>query len=642
MHAGKQTIVSWRCDALRRLPQKKAFLHATTSGHTCEPSRHVYVSFRTFSRIEISEMNNIVGYFQGVDPAACLVQDGRLVAYVEEERLVRVKHAVDMFPIRCIDFCLKKAGLRISDIDCFAYGWDAPRYSNGEMQAFYDRVNQLHPPDAGTLRWQRRNLGWFQESSLQNLVRKNILNFFGTEAPPIQYFPHHQSHAVTAFFLSPFEEALVFTVDGSGDGECASVWHGKGNKLDLLQQIEIPHSLGWFYSAMTEYLGFQAYDGEYKVMGLAAFGKPHEGFRRALAEVLHPGKQGWDYELELKYIHHGPHTWSDRFSDHLVELLGIPPRFGSTPLTPEYESLAFETQYALEIHALRLLRHFRETTGLRNLCMAGGVALNVKMNSHIHRTGLFDELFIFPVPSDSGTSIGAALGVYHKATGRRPGPLEHVFLGPSFSDAEIELQIRSCGLEYETCENISERTAELIAEGKVVGWCQGPLEGGPRALGGRSILADPRYPASRDRVNAAIKFREYWRPFCPSLTVESVARFCKKPAPAPFMILAFEATEEACQKVPATVHVDGTMRIQTVDRASNPSYHALLEALERKIGVPVVLNTSFNIKGEAMVSSPRDCLRTFFSTGIDALAMGSFLIKKPSSPLSLKPEEVIR
>lgn len=585
---------------------------------------------------------NIIGYFHGNDPAACLVQDGRLVAYVEEERLVRIKHAAGIFPIRSIEFCLQKGGLRISDVECFAYGWDAPRYSNGGMRAFYDCVNKLYPPDAETLSWQSRNVGWFQETNLQEVLRKHILNSFGANAPRVQFVPHHRSHALTAFFLSPFEEALVFTVDGSGDSQCATLWHGNGDKLDCLHQIEIPHSLGWFYSAMTEYLGFQAYDGEYKVMGLAAFGNPHERFRRSLAEVLHPGAQGWDYVLEPKYIHHGPHSWSDRFTDRLVELLGIPPRFGSAPLTPEYESLAFETQHALETHTFRLLRHFREKTRLRKLCMAGGVALNVKMNSLIHSSGLFDQIYIFPIPSDSGTSIGAALGVYHRATGRRPEPLEHVFLGPSFTDAEIEMQIRSCGLKYEMCADIRERTADFIAEGKVVGWCQGPLEGGPRALGGRSILADPRHIASRDRVNAAIKFREYWRPFCPSLTIESVARFCKNPAPAPFMILAFEATEEARQKIPATVHVDGTMRIQTVDRIFNPCYHALLEALDRKIGVPVVLNTSFNIKGEAMVSSPRDCLRTFFSTGIDALAMGSFLIEKPSNPLPLKPEEVIR
>jgi carbamoyltransferase len=585
---------------------------------------------------------NIIGYFHGNDPAACLVQDGRVVAYVEEERLARIKHAAGIFPIRSIEFCLRKGGLHISDVDCFAYGWDAPRYSNGEMDAFYGRINTLYPPDGATLSWQRRNVSWFDERNLQELLRKHILNCFGQKAPPIRFYPHHRSHAVTAFFLSPFDEALVFTVDGSGDSQCATLWHGKGGSLHLLHQVEIPHSLGWFYSAMTEYLGFQAYDGEYKVMGLAAFGNPHEEFRRRLSEVLRPGAQGWDYELDPKYIYHGAHTWSDRFTDRLVELLGIPPRFGSTPLTPEYESLAFETQNALETHILRLLTHFREKTGLRHLCMAGGVALNVKMNSVIHRSGLFDEIYVFPIPSDSGTSIGAALGVYHRAVARRPEPLEHVFLGPSFNDAEIELQIRSCGLRYETCSDVSERTADLIAAGKVVGWCQGPLEGGPRALGGRSILADPRHVASRDRVNAAIKFREYWRPFCPSLTIESVARFCKKPAPAPFMILAFEATDEARQKVPATVHVDGTMRIQTVDRTSNPKYYALLEALDRKIGVPVVLNTSFNIKGEAIVSSPRDCLRTFFSTGIDALAMGNFLIEKPSKPLPLKPEDVIR
>jgi carbamoyltransferase len=586
---------------------------------------------------------NIIGYFQGDDPAACLVADGRIVAYIEEERLIRYKHARGVFPIRSIDFCLRKAGLKLQDIDCFAYGWDVPAYTNGTMTAFFQQVNRQHPPDDRTLGWQRFVVSWFGEDNARERLRQALVKFYGqTHIPELRSYPHHASHAMSAFCLSPFDEALVFTIDGSGDHQCATVWHGRGATLNLLHEVPIPHSLGWFYAAITEFLGFEAYDGEYKVMGLAAYGRENLTLRKALEQVVREGEHGWDYEVVPRYIHHGPHTFSDRFTDHLAEALGMLPRQGMTRLEPIHEDLACEAQRMLEKSVVRLLGHFREKTGLRNLCIAGGVGLNVKMNSRIYRSRIFDDVFVFPIPSDSGTSIGAALGVYHQCTGQRPEPVRHVFWGTEYTDEEIELQVKSCGLAYRVCDDIAEATADLLANGKIVAWFQGAMEGGPRALGARSILADPRSEQSRDRVNAAIKFREYWRPFCPSLTQESAGRFMKMSKPAPFMIMAFEATEEAADLVPAVVHIDGTMRVQTVDRETNPRYYQLLRAFERRTGVPVMLNTSFNIKGEAIVSSPRDALRTFWSTGIDALAIGSCLIEKPEIPLQLEPEDVIR
>jgi len=586
---------------------------------------------------------NVIGYFCGIDPAACLMREGELVAFVEEERLIRYKHAASVFPIRAIDFCLQKAGLGLEDIDFFAYGWDSPRYTNGQMQSFYEEVNRKYPPDQGTLSWQRSNLGWFQEESLKQRLQEEIVSFYGrSEAPELRFFPHHKSHAATAFFLSPFEEALVCTVDGSGDHQCATVWHGEGGKLTLLHEITIPHSVGWFYAAITEYLGFAAYDGEYKVMGLAAYGRENLEYREALEKVICPGPQGFDYVVDPKYVHHGDHTYSGRFTDHLVDLLGFAPRQGRRPIERRHEDLAFEAQHALERHVTRLLRHFRKTTGLDKLCLGGGVALNVKMNSTINRSGLFDEMFIFPIPSDSGTGIGAAAGIYNELTGKRPSPLKHVYLGPDFSDEQIEAQLSSCGLVYRRPGNLEEDAADMLASGKVLGWFQNSLEGGPRALGGRSILADPRDVDARDRVNSAIKFREYWRPFCPSVTEESASRFMNRATRAPYMIMAFEATEEAVRRVPGVVHIDHTMRAQTVDAEANPRYYQLLKAFERKTGVPVLLNTSFNIKGEPIVCSPRDALRTFWSTGLDALVIGPFVVEKPEVPTRLEPDEVIR
>jgi carbamoyltransferase len=377
-------------------------------------------------------------------------------------------------------------------------------------------------------------------------------------------------------------------------------------------------------------------------MGLAAFGRPNLKYRAALEKIVTAAEDGFSYRVDPKAIHHGKHTFSYRHTDYLVELFDLEPRLGDIPIDERHEDLAYETQRILEVTVLRLLSHFQNKTGIRNLCISGGVGLNVKMNSAIHKSGLFDKILPFPIPSDSGTGIGAAVATHYQETGERVKPLKHVYLGPGYTDDEIELQIKSCGLEYERCGNIADATAELLANGKVVGWFQGRLEGGPRALGSRSILADSRTIEARDRVNQAIKFREYWRPFCPSLAVENIDRFMKQADEAPYMIMAFDATDESAEKAKAVVHIDGTMRVQTVNAEHNAIYHRLLKAFEKRAGIPIVLNTSFNIKGEAIVCSPRDALRTFWTTGLDALAIGPFLIEKPNKPAPIAPEDVIR
>lgn len=470
------------------------------------------------------------------------------------------------------------------------------------------------------------------EKTLRSRLEREFLVHFGARhIPELKFYPHHRSHAAATFLLSPFEEALVLTLDGSGDHQCTTLWKGSGQSLELIRELPIPHSLGWFYSAITEYLGFAAYDGEYKVMGLAAYGHENLALRRALEQVLRPGSEG-TYFLEPRYIHHGTHTYSDRFTDALVELLGVPPRIGRAPIMAIHEDLAFEAQRSLEDRVLDLLTHFQGVSRQSNICIGGGVGQNVKMNGRIHASGLFNNSFLFPIPSDSGTAVGAALGLYHDITGKRPEPLQHVYWGPAYSDDEILEELQSCGICFQTTLDIEDAVARLIAAGKIVGWFQAAMEGGPRALGARSILADPRDIGSRERVNAAIKFREYWRPFCPSITEEAVGLFVVRPARSPFMIISFTATEYARCTVPAVVHVDGTMRIQTVDSSSNPRFYKLLKCFEKIAGVPVVLNTSFNIKGEPIVCSPRDALRTFWATGLDALAIGKFLIQKPETP----------
>jgi len=587
----------------------------------------------------------ILSYFHGIDPAAALIVDGEVVAYVEEERLLRNKHAANLFPIRSIEACLKLGGIALGEVDQIVYGWDAPRYGSGAMAAFYDEVNTRFPPDDATRRWQTRNCGLFAPAALRRTLVSNLVRHFGitpAEVPELAFHPHHQSHAAAAFYLSPHDEALVLTLDGSGDSDCTTVWRGKGATLEALHRIELPHSLGWFYAAITEYLGFDAYDGEYKVMGLAAYGRENLELRAKLAQIVKPGPRGFDYEIDPAFLHHGAHTYSDRFTDQLPELFGMPPRQGPRKLDPIHEDLAFEAQRLLEETVIRLVHHFQQDTGLRTLCIGGGVGLNVKLNSRLHRMDLFDHVWAFPIPSDSGLSIGAAIGHHVQVTGTRPPPLAHVYLGPSYEDADIENQLQQCGLAYRRPDELADATAELLAGGKVIGWFQGRMEGGPRALGGRSILADPRTIAARDRVNAAVKFREYWRPFCPSLTIEAAADYLIKPDAAPFMILAFEATAHASEAAPAVVHVDNTVRCQTVDAATAPRYHALLEAFRRRTGVPVLLNTSFNVKGEAIVCTPRDAIRCFAATGLDALVIGAFIVEKPRAPLAVRPDDVLR
>jgi carbamoyltransferase len=586
-----------------------------------------------------------LSYFHGIDPAAAIVDDGKVLAYVEEERLTRVRHAANLFPIRSIQACLELGRTRLRDIDAIVVGSDAPRHASGDMARFYEEINTRFPPDATARRCQQRNLGRFSPAALRRTLESHLIHHFGiapAEVPALEFHPQHRSHTAAAFLLSPFDEALVLTIDGAGDSDCTTIWRGRGAELEVLHRIEVPHSLGWFYAAITEYLGFQAHDGEYKVMGLAAYGRENLALRAKLATIVRPGSRGFDYEVDPAFTHYGAHTYSDTFTDQLPALIGLPPRLGPHKLEHLHEDLAFEAQRLLEETVTRLVAHFQRATGLRTLCVAGGVGLNVRMTSRLRRMDLFDQVWTFPIPNGSGLAIGAAVGHWSAVTGKRPPALEHLYLGPAYRDDDIEHQLRRCGLLYRRPDDLAEATADLLAGGKVVGWFQGRMEGGPRALGGRSILADPRTITARDRVNAALQFREYWRPFCPSLTIESAGRYLARPSAAPFMMLAFDATDLARRSVPAVVHVDGTMRVQTVDAATAPRYHALLEAFERKTGAPVLLNRPFSANGEPIVCTPGDAIGCFAATGLDALAIGAFLVEKPRAPLTVRPDDVLR
>lgn len=578
--------------------------------------------------------DHFVGIFEGAtDPAAGIVSDGKLLAYAEEERFIRNKHARGWYPTRSLRFCLDHANITPEDVSALAINWDVPSYTDGAMRAFFQQMRREWPVDRQTLDWQDGVLRYFSDDAVTARHATAWRRVFGTAAmPPIWPIPHHYVHAMQAFLQSPFDDAICLTIDGSGDQFCTVVWHGQGDAVRPLYEVAMPHSLGWFYAAATEYLGFEAYDGEYKVMGLAAYGRHDPDIRRAVDRLLSPAEDGIGYRLDPAMIHYGRHSWSSRFTDTFVALFGRPPRAENAPLDQWHFDFAYCIQEALEEATQRLVRWAQAQTGSSALVIGGGVGLNVKMNSKLFEMEGISHIFPHPLCSDSGAAAGAALIACWQQTGIRPEPLVTLALGNEESDDAIEMVLQRCGVAYARSNDIARSVAAELASGRVVGWFQGRMEAGPRALGQRSILADPRHIAARDRVNDVIKYREPWRPFCPSMTAEAADRYLERWDDAPFMVVAFRAKPELSRDAPAIVHVDGTVRVQLVHRTVNPLFHRLIERFEHLTGVPVLLNTSFNVKGEPIVCTATDALRTFFGTGMDSLALGNFLIRKAALP----------
>ncbi len=567
------------------------------------------------------------GYY---DPSVAVVRNGEVVAYAEEERHVRYKHAAGIYPARALDFCLQTAGVRLDEVAAVAVSWNVPAYTDGTMQRFFHRMRQEWPVDPATIAWQERCLRNYDADNLRRRHQRQWRRRYGDVPFPSFYFsPHHRTHAFHACMQSKFERAVCLTIDGSGDEHTAVVWKKDGLTLTPMREICIPHSLGWVYAAFTEYLGFTAYDGEYKVMGLAAYGRHSDELRDKLDRVVSCAPDGVEFQVDPSYVHYGSHGYSERYTDRLVELLGRKPRLPHEEITPWHEDVAFAVQDNLERHVERLMLWAIRETGIRNVCIGGGVGLNVKMNSRLFLHPEVDDVFAQPLCHDAGAAIGAALAACFDETGVPPRPLETLDLGLEESSRAIEEALVLANLSYERPPDICDAVAQQLAQGRIVGWFQGRMEAGPRALGQRSILADPRRVDNRDKVNAIVKFREYWRPFCPSMTVEAAPRYFEMYTEAPFMIMAFPANERLKRESPAIVHVDGTSRVQFVDGQLLPRYHRLLTAFERRTGVPVLLNTSFNVRGEPIVCTIHDALRTFWSTGLDVLAAGDFLVRKP-------------
>jgi carbamoyltransferase len=559
---------------------------------------------------------NIVGisYSGNHESAACLVQDGRLVFACAEERLSRVK-LDGSFPVRAIQAALEFAGLGLKDVDQVAINW--PHSMRARVHDLRLMLTGQWPVNMARL--ERLAIGMLSSMRHRGGALDVERAFDGIKAP-LHFVDHHRAHALSAYCLSGFDESGVLIVDGRGANEATTLWHARDGTMQLLDTYEYPDSLGVFYAGITEVLGFQPLSDEWKVMGLASYGKP----TRDLSDLVMVSEDTYRVDAR-KFFGRRDGDLSE------LELIVGRRRRETEPLTEQHQDVARSAQDRCEEAMTALLRRLKRRTNSPRLCLAGGVALNSKANGELLRSGLIDDIYVQPAAGDDGGCIGAAFAVYENLGLPLPRkPISHTYLGTEFSNEQIEKVLRVYKLPYRRLEHAPRAAAELLAQNHLVGWFQGRMEFGPRALGARSILSDPRFEANRDRVNEAVKFRESWRPFAPSVLHEKGARYFDDYYASPYMILTFWANALAKKEIPAVVHVDGSSRVQSVFRETNERYHSLITEFEKLTSVPVVMNTSFNLKGDPIVCTPKDAIETFYTSGLDDLVIGDFLVSKTS------------
>ena len=550
-------------------------------------------------------------YSQMHDSSACIVRDGELLFAVAEERISRIKHDAG-FPRLAIRACLDFAKVRADQLDFVCQGWPAPHsvfaadlkcFLSGQYPATY--LNILN------------SVRLYASMAHRNGGFRSFTSYFGPTRAKMRFVPHHLSHAISAYSYSGLDNAAVVVMDGRGAWEASSIWYGHGGRLDHVLTIPWPNSLGLFYAQFTQYLGFVPNSDEWKVMGLAPYGHPEVN----LNEFISINRESYQVNAQLLLER-------SNGSSAIAKRLG-PERKPESEIDESFKNVAFAVQDACEVAMLALVKLATQKTNCRNVCLAGGVALNSKANGKIQASGMVDHIFVQPAASDDGVALGAVLAPYLDNGGRLPmRPLRHAYLGPEFTDGEIEKALRTYKLRAVKLDNVAATTADLLASGKIIGWFQGRMEFGPRALGGRSILADPRDPEMNAKVNNAVKFREWWRPFAPSMLREVAGEYLEHACDSPFMILTNPVRPEKRGIIPSVTHVDGSARPQTVEKDVNPLYWDLINEFGKRTGVPVIMNTSFNLRGEAIVNTPTDAVRTFFSSGMDALVIGSYLVEK--------------
>ena len=589
------------------------------------------------------------------DSAAALIVDGRIVAAAQEERFTRRKHDA-AYPRHAVAYCLKEGALRPDQLDRVAF-YDKPFLK-------FERLleTQLAFAPRGFTSFRRAIPVWIRDKLFQKFRLTERLREHDPSidwATKLLFSEHHLSHAASAFYPSPFADAVVLTLDGVGEWTTTSVWHGEGAALRPLRELQFPHSLGLLYSAFTYYTGFKVNSGEYKVMGLAPYGQPR--FAGKIFEELIDLKPDGSFRINQEYFDYctGLRMTHPRFA----RLFGLPVRKPEEPLTQAHMDLAASIQAVTEEVLLRITRSLAAEKISRNLCLAGGVALNCVANGRVLRDGRFARLWIQPAAGDAGGALGAALVATHlHGELARPEPkgdaMAGGYLGPSFSEAQIVASLRATGARFHRLleTELIARAADELAAGKALGWFQGRMEFGPRALGARSILADPRSPAMQSRLNLQTKFRESFRPFAPSVLREEVSEWFELTEDSPYMLLVAEVRKDRRlipraendatfgierlhvprSTIPAVTHVDYTARIQTVHRETQPRYHALLSAFKARTGCPVLVNTSFNVRGEPIVGSPEDAFRCFMGTDLELLCIGDFLLVKSEQDPALR------
>ncbi|MDB2579936.1 carbamoyltransferase [Candidatus Pelagibacter bacterium] len=591
------------------------------------------------------------------DSAACIIKDGEIIAAAQEERFTRKKHDAS-FPSYAIKYCVQEAQINAQQIDIVVF-YEKPFIKFERLLETY-----LAFAPKGFVSFAMAMPAWIKDKLFQkSLIIKELRSIFGKDTnwqERLMFSEHHLSHAASAFYPSPFESAAVLTLDGVGEFATTSMAVGKGSDLKIMKEIHFPHSLGLLYSAFTYYTGFKVNSGEYKVMGLAPYGEPR--YSNLILEKLITVADDGSFHLDMSYFDYA--TGLTMTNKKFDKLFGGPPRASEAELTQREMDLAASVQKVIEDVIIRLAKGIAKETGERNLCLAGGVALNCVVNGILLREKIFDNIWIQPAAGDAGGALGAALSFWylHNQGKRKISAISDAmkgsYLGPAFSDVEIEEELKSCGAIFTKCseDQLIETVTNALSNEKAVGWMQGRMEFGPRALGGRSILADPRSPKMQKQLNLKVKYRESFRPFAPSVLREDVGEWFEHYTDSPYMLFVANVQEDkrrimtdkekslfgieklnvSRSSVPAITHVDYSARIQTVHKNTNPLFYALISNFKKKTNYPLVVNTSFNIRGEPIVCTPKDAFKCFMGTDLDVLAVGSYLLIKEQQDQNFK------
>ena len=580
------------------------------------------------------------------DSAACILKNGEIIAAAQEERFTRKKHDQN-FPTNAIKYCLDESNIHVSDLELVAF-YDKPFLK-------FERILKTYLAYApkGIETFLKAIPLWLNNKLWMKSLIKSELNYYGE----ILFPEHHASHAASAFFASPYQDAAFLTMDGVGEFATTSYGIGNGNEMEILSDIQFPHSLGLLYSAFTYYTGFRVNSGEYKVMGLAPYGEPK--YKSLIYENLIDVKEDGSFKMNMDYFDYPINLKMTNSKFH--DLFGGPPRKPESELTQKQMDLARSIQELTEEIVLKMAKHVKTVTDEKYLCLAGGVALNCVSNGKLLRSGIFEDIYIQPAAGDAGGALGCALIAWYQHLGNKrvsDGKSDYMngaYLGPQFSNDEIKLFLDEKEYQYQELhdDELPEKIADLVADQKVIGWFQGRMEFGPRALGGRTIIGDARSPETQRTINLKIKYRESFRPFAPSVREENISEYFEIDRPSPYMLLVADVKEEkqlkmnedqesyfgleklnvARSEIPAVTHVDYSARIQSVNKITNPRYHAMLTKFNEKYGCPVIVNTSFNVRGEPIVCTPQDAYTCFMRTEMDYLVLNNFLLKKSDQKL---------